>query len=273
MFNLGQLRDLWLSYIRERSCTCGDLLPQCQVLGTVVRQVFGPDVESGLTGMTVNMRAFFKDAARMKHWGSPAALQKLANQHGGFLFKLREFLQALSELTGAYCFVDTSKTPEMALAFSLLEGVDVKVVNLARDPRAVAYSWYKKKSQFKAVIRYSRLWAKRQQVLSKWAHSRKDVMIQVRYEEFAARPEEWVGNILRWAVLPPPVGVFQSPNRAQISWENQHLFPPANESVLRERKTDVEIMPADAWLHSSSWLVRLLAILYTYPSGWKYIRG
>ncbi len=273
VFNLGQLRDLWLSYANECHCSCDNALPQCPVLGVAVKQVFGPDVESAMTNMSANMQAFFKDASRLKDWGSSDSLRKLSDLHADFLSRLRAFLDALSDLTGTHSFVDTSKSPEMALAFSLLEGVDTKVVNLARDPRAVAYSWYKKKKNLKAATRFSRLWAKRQQMLGKWAQSRQDSIIQVRYEVFAARPEECVGDILRWASLPIREGMFTSPNRAQISWENQHLFPHANESILRERKTDIEIIPADSWLRASPWLVRLLAIVYTYPLGWKYIRG
>ena len=62
-------------------------------------------------------------------------------------------LAALSQVTGAVAFVDTSKTPAYARKLSEVPGVDLYVLNLVRDPRAVACSWYKRKKSLTGVRR------------------------------------------------------------------------------------------------------------------------
>ncbi|HDR27205.1 MAG TPA: hypothetical protein ENN83_00750 [Rhodovulum sp.] len=69
---------------------------------------------------------------------------------------LQLLLQGITERTGATSFVDSSKSPEIALAFGLMRDVDLYVINLLRDPRAVACSWFRKKPDHFAVLRNMR---------------------------------------------------------------------------------------------------------------------
>lgn len=218
------------------------------------------------------MKTFFKEAARCRDWGDPAALQRLRQEHEQFIERLGRFLEVVRETTGTSSFVDTSKSPEMALALSLVQGVDLKVVNLVRDPRAVACSWHKKQRSIKAVIRFSRLWSARQRRLESWSRHQPGRFLRVRYEDFAGQPEAAVGRICEWAGLRQPADLFAAPGHAVVSWERQHLFPPANERLLAERKTRIEIAPAESWKAPAQWPIRCLALLFTFPAGWRYIR-
>ena len=60
---------------------------------------------------------------------------------------MSRFHRALAHVTGARVFVDSSKRPSDGAVLRLVPGIDVSYVQLVRDPRAVAYSWRRRKAQ------------------------------------------------------------------------------------------------------------------------------
>jgi hypothetical protein len=273
VFNLGQLRDLWKSYQNNELCSCGHRLQQCEVYSRVIQHVFGTDAIAGLNEMQVLMKTFFADAKSQSSWNDASILSGLALRNHAFLRKLHQVLDEIRLVTGVRFFVDASKSPEMALAFSLTQGTDLLVLNLCRDPRAVACSWFTKLKSIRASMRYVRMWLNRQRVLERWAVQLKRKYIFVRYENFAKRPKSTVGEIARWAGLELPRDLFVSSNQAVLSWAGLHLYPPANERILSERKCEVTISITHYWRRRGLLIIRILALLYSYPIGYRYIIG
>ena len=272
VFNLGQLRDLWGAWANDAPCTCDHPLGACPIYSKVAPSTVGAQGDPGVAQMKADMQAFFADADRLPDWSDPAAISKLAAAHASVLARLTGVLDALQAATGAATFIDSSKSPEMALALSLTEGSDVRVLNLARDPRAVAVSWAQKRG-FSAGLKYSRVWARRQQVLERWARALGERFLAVRYEDLAAAPEATIGMIQAWAELPATKRLFTAPGRAKIDWSGQHLYPPANERVLAERRTEVVIAPSEGWRGRGHALMRSLAMIWSHPQGGAYVRG
>jgi hypothetical protein len=272
VFNVAQLRDLWAACLADASCTCGQRLTSCRVWSSAVAAVFGPDTTAGLVVMKGAQKRFFVDAAHLNDWSDAIALDALAARHGMYLGQLAAFLDRLQDVTGVATFVDTSKSPEMALAFSMTEGTDVRVLNLARDPRAVAVSWRQRRGRISAAWKFSRVWAERQRTLEVWSRRLGDSFRQVRYEDFAAEPKRTVEAIQAWAGLPATPWLFDAPDHAVLSWEHQHLYPPANERVLVERATHVTVRPAAAWRDESHRLTHLLALWGSGARGRRYVK-
>jgi hypothetical protein len=54
-----------------------------------------------------------------------------------------DLLAAIRRVSGKPVIVDSSKGPARAFALSLIKGIDLKMIHLVRDPRAVAYSFRK----------------------------------------------------------------------------------------------------------------------------------
>ena len=272
VFNLGQLRDLWGAWANDAPCTCDHPLGACPIYSKVAPSTVGAQGDPGVAQMKADMQAFFADADYLPDWSDLAATSKLAADHASVLARLTGVLDALQAKTGAKTFIDSSKSPEMALALSLTEGSDVRVLNLARDPRAVAVSWQLKRG-FGAGLKYSRVWARRQQVLERWSRALGERFLTVRYEDLAGAPEATIGMIQAWADLPATKGLFTAPGRATIDWSGQHLYPPANERVLAERKTEVVIAPSEGWRGRGHALMRSLAMIWSHPQGAAYVRG
>jgi hypothetical protein len=272
IFNLGQLRDLWAAWAADARCSCGHRLGDCPVYSVVIRKALGDAPGEKLQQVRSEMKAFFRDAARQRDWGEHGGLERLAVRHSAFLAHLGTLLDALQQTTGAADFIDASKSPEMALALGLTRDTDLRVLNLVRDPRAIAVSWRKRRGQL-AGWEFSRTWARRQRVLQRWSRSLGARFIEVRYEDFAADARSTVERVQAWAGLAATPQVFESANRATMSWAGQHLYPPANERILEERASQVTIAPADDWRDRRHWLQHALALLATHPHGARYARG
>lgn len=262
-FNLGQHRHLPSAWRDDAPCSCGRPLHGCVLYAPVMDAVFGP--APGIRAFGVAARRFFKAAGRARDWRDPQVLDRLRRAHRDYLDPLARIVGEIADAAGANTLIDSSKTPEMALAFHLIAPGELFLLNLVRDPRAVAVSWNLKNGSRRDTFRNSRKWLQRQRRLSGWSGALGTRFRQLRYEDFAAAPEREIAAVHEWAGLVMPPALFPAPDRAALSWDRQHLFPPANEKVLAERKSDVPIRPSMGWRDPSHAWEHRIALLATRP--------
>jgi hypothetical protein len=139
------------------------------------------------------------------------------------------------------------------------------VVNLIRDPRAIASSWLKKRDA-EMAIRHINAMLVRQRQLQQWSVLPHGQHTLLRYEDLADRPRTVLDALGVRLGLNGITSNFLGTRDTTVSWASQHLYPPANERVLAERRTTVRIEPATEWrqaghedLHAT--VVRLAADL------------
>ncbi len=194
--------------------------------------------------------------------GSNATLsQLLAMLTGGSRrYRRRRFeetaiLDSLYDSVGATAdaevIIDASKTPPYALNLLTNENVDLYFIHLIRDPRAVAYSWSRKRASKEAademLPRYSGVksgiyWAgfNLLGLLFRWR--RRSNYLAVRYEDFCNEPRSAVTRIFKHCGIGDPEVRWYGDHEVDVRMQHSISGNPSRFNVGR-----VAIKPDIAW--------------------------
>ncbi|GAA3258325.1 sulfotransferase [Nonomuraea helvata] len=125
---LGEVVHLWeRGVLAEELCGCGAPFPVCPFWRQVGERAFGGWTPA-LVGRILTLRRRVDRTRRIPRIEHP---------------DLAEYVQAyrlLYEAVGAPVVIDSSKHASLACCL-VAGGVDVRIVHVVRDPRAVAHSW------------------------------------------------------------------------------------------------------------------------------------
>lgn len=233
-FFAGELVQLWAKLgIPGWLCGCGEGLEACEVWRGVRRAY--PDV--GDQRVAALMAGSLRGAIRAKKL--PLALTPGGQTQ---LFppevtrRLESLYRAIALVTRARVIVDTSKTPAYGRALQLLPKLEVYVLHIVRDPRAVAFSWSRHKRHDSdggedSLFRLSRLgpanaalrWtAANAQAEAFWAFPKFRGYLRVRYEDFIRRPD---------AILPRIIDLVDEESRPLAMLEGSEVRLGVNHSV------------------------------------------
>ena len=144
VFSAGEVREIWQSGLAEnRLCGCGQPFHDCSFWLAVG--------DAGFGGWD---RFPLPDILRLRYsldrpWSFPAlpvsgmvgALQARIQEYTGTLERL---YRAIAEVSGAKVIVDSSNLPSHAFLLRTMPAIDLRLIHLVRDSRAVAWSWQKR---------------------------------------------------------------------------------------------------------------------------------
>ncbi len=134
--SVGELANLARAHQANEFCACGQRCQGCAFWGDVWQRWWR---EGGISPERYRqLQARFE---RPRFAPRLLAEKKL----GGVSFRsyqlwTRRCFEAVAEVSGKSVIVDSSKNPGRALALSQVEGLDLWLLHLVRDPRGVAYS-------------------------------------------------------------------------------------------------------------------------------------
>lgn len=268
--NIGQIRDLPMAMEKQAPCSCRRSVPDCNFWGPVRAQLEARHGAEAMVALNEASEAFRKDANADPRWEDPAVREALVRDHSTFLAMFQDLYAAAADKAGGRLLVDSSKSVDLCLALSLIPEIELHVLNLVRDPRAVAVSWAKVLKRPGVLRGRTRNWAGRQRRLQLIRDLNPDRFMLLRYEDLTAAPRQYVQKIQSWAGLESTTPFFTDDHSARISWAREHLFPPANASVLRQRKTEISIRTADSWTDPKNADLHAMAEELTFPFAETY---
>ncbi|MGZ8594594.1 MAG: sulfotransferase [Actinomycetota bacterium] len=136
--SVGELHMLWQALRLGTGCGCGSPVRECELWSAVLDRLRA----AGVATDPEEVRRWQLHEARVVH--TPRLMRRDPAAHRPELAAYSELLSALyraiADVSGAAVVVDSSKTPADAALLPRVAGIDPYVVQLVRDPRAVAFS-------------------------------------------------------------------------------------------------------------------------------------
>jgi hypothetical protein len=214
----GELKFVWRrGLIENRRCSCGTPLRECPFWTKVFEEAYGGIPDARLTALDAASARY-----RTRHLPSlllPGSRDRYARDLAWYRDDLVTLYRAILEVSGADLVVDSSKFPSHLVALLQARGLDIRVVHIVRDPRAVAYSWQRDKEDPDAPHggRMPRLlpsvtgayWSSWNLATERIARTNGLPYLRLRYEDMIADPRAAIGPVLELCGLPAarvPIG-------------------------------------------------------------------
>lgn len=204
-FHIGEMRYIWeRNFNKNYICECGEIVNKCKFWKRVILNVFNKNdinIEklisftewAGSNKRVINF-IFQKNKINLKYPSSEGNV-------------IRSIYEATYDISNSDFIVDGSKYPMYGAMLSLLPKVEVCMIHLVRDPRAVSYSRMRRKildpvnkleMQRKNVFQSTMTWMKNN-IICEFVKSRfiSNHLI-VRYEDFSDNTEVCFNHIIEW---------------------------------------------------------------------------
>lgn len=271
-FSVGEINYVWDRNIVEgRTCSCGAPFKRCEIWSEVMDRAYG-----GMSGTDPHEMISLRDSvARTRHvplmvmgWGRPLLRRRIEE----YLRKLEKLYWAVQVATDSRVIVDSSKLPSYGHILGMSQGIDLYVVHLVRDPRAVAYSWMREKWQPDAgeyMSRYSppksslvwNTWNLMAEAFWKKQSSR---YLRLRYEDFVVNPRENLACILNFV----EEEAFSLPARGHLV--NIGVNHTVGGNPSRFKTGAVELRLDDEWRTKMKRLDEKIVSSITWPLRTRY---
>lgn len=255
--SVGEVVHLWQRGIAgNERCGCGTPFSECEFWQQVGKAAFG-----GWDGFDEARVAALNEAvARTRH------IPRLTvRPHGRYRDALSEYVsaytalyEAVGEVSGCRAVVDSSKHAALAFCLNRTPGVDLRVIHVVRDSRAVAYSWAK------AVRRPD---ADTESFMTQWSPWNSAVQwdlqnaalhllartggrsLRVRYEDLVSDPVTVVADIAAFAGVAADREAlsFLDGGAGRAGWAQLGVHHTASGNPMRFTTGRIAIKPDDTW--------------------------
>ena len=207
--SVGELRSLWDCDPATHLCSCGHTIAECDVWAPSLRHVLGAVTAREFA----TMRALRDRSGRSRDVPARWAASVVHRPPGAFTVEYGDRLEALyrevAHRSGAHTVVDSSKHPSEALLLARRNGIDMRLLHMVRDPRAVAYSWTRSGQRHgtgtdvppaRGALSSTAWWTAWNLAIERaLAPQLADRYRRILYEEVMAEPRRALGDVTRWA--------------------------------------------------------------------------
>jgi len=204
--SLGELVWIWdRGYSESQLCGCGTPFLDCPFWHRVTRTAFGETLPDTLAELLRLRKRVLRRRyiPRMVSGGSNEPYRAELSRYTDTLAAL---YRAISIESGARVLIDSSKSPVYLYALNRVPGIELHVVHLVRDSRAVVHSWSRKRIrpeihwERRYMPRYplrksARDWTRNNLATQLYRFVGKSY-VRLRYEDFVRAPSAALGPLL-----------------------------------------------------------------------------
>jgi hypothetical protein len=266
-FNGGEIR-LWArGFLNEGVCECGSTIGSCEVWNPILNNAFG----SRKSIVAKQLDQMIHTPLMLVPWKQVLVRHQLRE----YLRDVESIYRAIRSHTGCRVIIDPSKFPFYGRALDLIGSLDVYVLHLIRDPRAVAFSWQRKKTektkdpsvmvpafrrQENPPVKASIKWIVSNVMTEFFWKRSPSRYLMIRYEDFIVSPRENIKRIL--ALL------GEEADSLPFFEENQVVVRPAHSAggnPGRFRSGVVELKVDNVWMSKMSKADEMITGDLTWP--------
>lgn len=274
----GELGGVWRQgLINDRLCSCGVRFSDCPFWQKVGSNSFSSLPAHEIEAVVRYLRSVFPIRRIWRILMSRTKRRMLMSAPADFWDIIGRLYTAIRDTSGQQVVIDSSKLATYLVMLAHVSSVDVHVVHLVRDPRAVAHSWLRPLvTDPDGRTTMSRLGAVKSAVLwmilngvVEWVALRMDLpYIRVRYEDLVRDPTRIVGQ-LRSRILG---GARLDLEEAGLLEERNIYLEPFHSisgNPMRFQQGLTPIVEDAAW-RSGSLGRKIIVEAITFPLRWRY---
>jgi hypothetical protein len=210
----GEIVHLWQRGVAENErCGCGLEFRACDFWGRVGKEAFGgwDKIDTERIGRLKDAVDRTRRIPRLSKRTLPPRLRADLDEYSGYYLRL---YRAIANVSGCDAIVDSSKHASLAFCLSRCREIDLRVIHMVRDSRAVAHSWTTKVARPEAgaagpasymttypPVRAAGHWNAQNGALQLLAR-RGTPLLLVRYEDLIQAPEQTVRRAATFAGVP-----------------------------------------------------------------------
>lgn len=207
----GEVVHMWRRGVAEGElCGCGNEFDACSFWSQVGRVAFGGWRQISVDRIAELQKSVDRTRFIPRLAGPVLQAQTRRDLDEYTSYYLRVY-QAIAEVSGCSTVVDSSKHASLAFCLSSRPELDLRVIHVVRDSRAVAYSWTTQVTRPDASVqsymttyspsRAAGQWNTQNGALQMLARRCKQIL-RVRYEDLVRSPEPTLRLMARFAGLP-----------------------------------------------------------------------
>ncbi|MCW6006358.1 sulfotransferase [Micromonospora sp. CPCC 205371] len=270
VFSAGELYYLWRrGLVQGRRCGCGEKLAECPLWSKVLHVAYGNEQPCPKRTADLQYRVTrVRNTRRLTRGDLDAEAAEYRDLVG-------MQCAAVAEVTGTDLVVDSSKLPPGAAVLARVAGVEPYLVQMVRDPRAVAYSWTRPKAQLdrpKPMLmdqhgpaESTTKWLAWNLLTEQVARGYEARRRRLRYEDFVADPRGTVEELLAWAGVPSVGGPFVDGRTVELGENHTVSGNPG-----RFRTGPVALRPDEEWRRAQPLGPRALCTALSFPLLHRY---
>jgi Sulfotransferase family len=271
-FSAGEVHHIWeRGFLQNELCGCGEPFRACAFWSEVTGRAFPELTEQFVRRIVAAKRAV--DRTRYLPLLLLPVLQRAEFVHQLQIYRaalLRLYL-GIQQVSGCRVIIDSSKDPVHGFMLRSIGGLELGVIHLVRDSRAVAHSWSRHKVRPEIYWTHEempRFTAFNSAVTWDWMNLLTGLLLQITgrglrltYEHFATSPEAAIAKILD--------SFAQPMDDCYRATENNRVFLHVSHTVagnpLRFQRGMMRIEPDEEWRQKIPRTERMAVSVLTAP--------